>query len=298
MALMDLVLELEGMNDEERMDVLLKYLQGKSYEYDLERFSYKGEDGTNIILELGRGNKEIIIASNYDSFENSPGANGNASGVSVLLDVYRRVLEYKKKGLLNNKTKFILFGKEEPNFAHPKGRIGSRAYIEKHASEVKKIVTVCNLSLCGEGEMIALWPVVQENSESRILEIARKVFEKIQIDFESTERMSRVTSSSESFFEEGIENSFCFMAIKKSDKDDIKHFSESVPAEIAFRNVLGLFSRSLKVRTPNLFMHYRNSEDKSSYLNEASLRMMSDAAFNFIVNLDRELAPSPLELSP
>ncbi|MBS3082524.1 M28 family peptidase [Candidatus Pacearchaeota archaeon] len=271
MALMDLVLELE---------------------------SYKGEDGTNIILELGRGNKEIIIASNYDSFENSPGANGNASGVSVLLDVYRRVLEYKKKGLLNNKTKFILFGKEEPNFAHPKGRIGSRAYIEKHASEVKKIVTVCNLSLCGEGEMIALWPVVQENSESRILEIARKVFEKIQIDFESTERMSRVTSSSESFFEEGIENSFCFMAIKKSDKDDIKHFSESVPAEIAFRNVLGLFSRSLKVRTPNLFMHYRNSEDKSSYLNEASLRMMSDAAFNFIVNLDRKLAPSPLELSP
>ena len=298
MALMDLVLELEGMNDEERMDVLLKYLQGKSYEYDLERFSYKGEDGTNIILELGRGNKEIIIASNYDSFENSPGANGNASGVSVLLDVYRRVLEYKKKGLLNNKTKFILFGKEEPNFAHPKGRIGSRAYIEKHASEVKKIVTVCNLSLCCEGEMIALWPVVQENSESRILEIARKVFEKIQIDFESTERMSRVTSSSESFFEEGIENSFCFMAIKKSDKDDIKHFSESVPAEIAFRNVLGLFSRSLKVRTPNLFMHYRNSEDKSSYLNEASLRMMSDAAFNFIVNLDRKLAPSPLELSP
>ena len=298
MALMDLVLELEGMNDEERMDVLLKYLQGKSYEYDLERFSYKGEDGTNIILELGRGNKEIIIASNYDSFENSPGANGNASWVSVLLDVYRRVLEYKKKGLLNNKTKFILFGKEEPNFAHPKGRIGSRAYIEKHASEVKKIVTVCNLSLCGEGEMIALWPVVQENSESRILEIARKVFEKIQIDFESTERMSRVTSSSESFFEEGIENSFCFMAIKKSDKDDIKHFSESVPAEIAFRNVLGLFSRSLKVRTPNLFMHYRNSEDKSSYLNEASLRMMSDAAFNFIVNLDRKLAPSPLELSP
>ena len=109
--------------------------------------------------------------------------------------------------------------------------------------------------------------------------------------------MARVTSSSESFFEEGVENSFCFMAIRKEDKENIKHFSESVPAEIAFRNVLGLFSRSLKIRTPNLFLHYRNSEDKSSYLDETSLRMMSDATFNFIVNLDRKLGPTSIEFS-
>lgn len=298
MALMDFILELEGKSDEERMNILLQFLEGKSYEYDLERFSYKGEDGTNILLDLGSGEREILVLSHYDSFENSPGANGNASGLAVMLDVYRRALGYKKKGLLNNKVRFIIFGKEEPNFAHPKGRIGSRAYIEKHGEELKKIVSVCNLALCGEGDMIALWPVVQENQNSRILEIAKKVFDKLEIGYETTENLQRVTASYESFFKAGIENSFCFMAINKGDKENIRLYSESVPMEVALRNVLGLFSRNLRVRTPDLFLHYRNPEDKSSHLNEASLRMMSDATFNFIVNLDRKLASPAIELSP
>ncbi len=295
---MDLIFELESKSDEDRKNALLKILEERGHEYDLEKFSYKGEDGTNIILELGKGDREILILSHYDTFENSPGANGNASGVTVLLDVYRRVLEYRKKGLLNNKVKFIIFGKEEPNFAHPKGRIGSRAYIEKHDDQLKKVAAVCSLALCGGGDMIGVWPVVQENSESRILEIVQKVFDKLKIDYETTERMTRVTASSESFFEEGVENSYCFMAINKEDKETIKHYSESVPMEIAFRNVLGLFSRNLKVKTPGLFLHYRNPDDKASYLKETSLRMISDATFNFIVNLDRKLAPASIEFSP
>ena len=54
MALMDFVLGLEGKEDEERKNAILAILEGKGYEYDLEKFSYKGEDGTNIILEIGK----------------------------------------------------------------------------------------------------------------------------------------------------------------------------------------------------------------------------------------------------
>lgn len=289
MALMDTVFELEGKTEEERKEILLKILEEKGYEYDLEKFNFKGNEGTNIIIEMGSGEKEILLISHYDTFQNSPGANDNASAIAVSLDVFRRLTEYKKKGLLNGKVKVIFFGKEEPVMGNPKGRAGSRSYVQTNKDDLRKTSAVINLELCGSGDMIGIWPVTNENKDSKILDIIKKVFDKIQIYYETAGKLPGFWADYESFREQGFFDAFCLTAVKKEDKDDLRLYVESFPIEIAMRNALGFFFKKFKPKMPELLMHYHNSEDKSSYLSESALRMMSDATFNLLVNLDRKL---------
>ncbi len=288
MALMDSVFELEGKTEEERKETLLKILEEKGYEYELEKFKFKGRESTNIILELGSGKKEILLVSHYDAFPGSPGANDNASAIAVSLDVFRRLAEYKKKGMLNGKIKVIFFGMEEPFFGNSKGRAGSRAYIKEHEDDFKNTLAVLNLELCGSGDMIEIWPVTQENKESKILEIIKKVFEKIKVNYATTDKLPGFWADYESFREQGFNDAFCFTAIKKDEKEDLHLYAESSSIEIFMRNALGILFKKIKPKMPELLMHYHNSEDKSSWLSESSLRMMSDATFNLIVNLDRK----------
>lgn len=290
MALMDHVFELEGKSDEERKETILKILEEKRYEYELEKFNFKGEEGSNILLEVGSGDKEILLISHYDSFEGSPGANDDASAIAVSLDVYRRLKEYKEKGLLAGKVRIIFFGKEEPTQNNPKGRAGSKVYVEEHKDELSKVIAVLNLELCGAGDMIGIWPVTNEDKESKVLDVIKKVLDKVKIYHETAGKLPSFYADYESFKDAGFADAFCLTAVKREEKDNLRLYAESLPIEIGVRNFLGIFFRKFKVRMPELLMHYHNSEDKSSHLTESSLRMMSDAVFNVIVNLDKKFS--------
>ncbi len=78
--------------------------------------------------------KDILITAHWDS-ENGPGADDNASGISLLIELSRYFNEYQK--LLPYNLKFIAVGAEEM------GLIGSKAYILKYTDEV---VENCHLN--------------------------------------------------------------------------------------------------------------------------------------------------------
>ena len=290
MALMEHVLELEGKSEEERKHSLLKALEERKFEYDVEKFSINGVEGSNITLEIGTGEKEILVICHYDSFQDSPGANANASAVSVSLDVYRRLQSYKQKDLLRGKVKIIFFGKEVPSINNPRGRAGSRAYVEKYRNNLGNIIAILNPALCGSGDMVGIWPVTNNNRDSKVLDVTKKVLEKIKIEHETIGKLPSIYACYESFRDANVLDSFCLTAIKKEEKENLKLYSESLPIEIGVRNLLGLLFKNLRVVMPELLMRYNSSEDKSSYLSEASLRIMSDSIFNIIVNLDRKFS--------
>jgi hypothetical protein len=84
---------------------------------------------------------EIILCAHIDSYAGSPGANDNASGIGVLIELGRYF-----KGLGDQITcpiKFIAFGAEEL------GILGSRVYVERHAEDLKRCVLVFNLDQVG-----------------------------------------------------------------------------------------------------------------------------------------------------
>lgn len=290
MKLLDFIKELENKSDGERLSIILNFLENNKCEYEIERFRYFDEESSNIILEIGRGEKEILLVNNYDSFPNSPGANDNASGVAVSLDIYKKLVEYKKKGLLNWKVKVIFFGKNQPSKAFPQGRIGSRVYIKEHKKELDNIIAVLNPYLSGAGDSIFFWPVLRENKGSEVLEIIKKVLDKLKINYDTAGNLISLYPDYESFREAGVKNSFCFMSINENEKSNVKLYASYPSIEILARNFLGKIFKAFQVSQPELFLRYHTSEDKSYYLDESTLKMMSNALFNIIVNLDRKFA--------
>jgi hypothetical protein len=111
-------------------------------EFKKETFDYFGYDGENLIGEkTGIGNQDeiLIIDAHYDSVDNAPGADDNASGVAGVLEC----LEILKTMTFEKSIQFISFDLEEA------GLKGSIDYVTKANTENAAIIGVLNFEMIG-----------------------------------------------------------------------------------------------------------------------------------------------------
>lgn len=96
----------------------------------------------NIVGVLGPRSaaREIIVSAHYDSWR-GPGANDNASGVAVLLELARHF--HSSKLPPNVSIRFVAFGAEES------GLLGSKAYLQKHQAELHNCILLFNIDQVG-----------------------------------------------------------------------------------------------------------------------------------------------------
>ncbi|MBC8500136.1 MAG: M28 family peptidase [Nanoarchaeota archaeon] len=274
MELLDFVKKLEGRTDEERKDIIIETLKRSKYNFFLEDYKTAFGQGVNIIMELGSGEKEILVTCHYDAVPGSPGANDNASAIAVVLDVYKRLKDYE----LNNKIKLIIFGSEEPTHFSV-GLIGSHEYVKKH--RVENIKAVYSLELCGMGDVVGIWPVEEDIKSTIAFKNLEETLNDLNIYFEYSGKIPGFYSDYKSFRDAGLKDSLCLTAVLKEEKDKIRKFVEMDPFLLTFR----MMTRTLKL--PKLFQHYHSPDDKSIYLTESCLRMMSDVVYNAVINLDK-----------
>ena len=95
----------------------------------------------------------LLIGGHYDSL-NGPGANDNASGIGLLLEV-ARVLDQRPAGL---PVLFVAFGAEErqptPDRPQP-NHVGSRHYVSQMSPEARRnLVAMINVDMVGHGDTI------------------------------------------------------------------------------------------------------------------------------------------------
>jgi hypothetical protein len=96
----------------------------------------------NISCSIGpKKDKEIILGAHWDSFC-GPGADDNASGVSVIMELSRFFLKYKDS--LPYSIRVVFFGAEEL------GLLGSKAYTDKHIQDTSSTVFYFNLDSVGD----------------------------------------------------------------------------------------------------------------------------------------------------
>ena len=93
------------------------------------------------------GKKDIVISAHWDS-KIGPGADDNASGISVMLELAKYFNENKNNIPFN--IKYIAFGAEEL------GMLGSQAYFQKHSTELKNCMLNINLDAVGGSSDIML----------------------------------------------------------------------------------------------------------------------------------------------
>jgi Zn-dependent M28 family amino/carboxypeptidase len=120
---------------------------------------------TNIVgLLKGCGNpprKVVVIGAHYDSKPNSPGANDNASGVSVMLEIARLVPKRK----LPFDLIFIGFGAEEIIDTNPDHHhYGSRQYVQNLSEkDVQRMVAMLSIDMVGAGKNLQIGNCSKKN---------------------------------------------------------------------------------------------------------------------------------------
>lgn len=120
-------LELDSL--ERTADFIASEFREYGYPAHYQSFDIDGNTYHNIVAELngsGRPEKIIVIGAHYDTVTGTPGADDNASGIAVLLELARLL----QSGSFDRSLQFVAFSLEEPPFFRTKN-MGSYRYALK-----------------------------------------------------------------------------------------------------------------------------------------------------------------------
>ena len=119
---------------------------GLTVEY--QKYVLYRDEFSNIIVDIPSVNHSavvLIVGAHYDSIENSPGANDNASGVAALIELARYLANNPPK---NYKVRLIAFANEEPPYFQSE-EMGSMVYAKSLFSTKEKVLGMISLETIG-----------------------------------------------------------------------------------------------------------------------------------------------------
>ncbi len=102
---------------------------------------------SNLECELrggGEADEIVVVGAHYDSVGGSPGANDNASGVAVLLELARLAQDRPRERTL----RFVAFANEEPPFFQTP-RMGSYVYAKEAMERSENVVAMLSIETVG-----------------------------------------------------------------------------------------------------------------------------------------------------
>ena len=157
---------LAGSQEESRAAEYIAYvLSSAGYSPEVQWFTaldyYEEEmvDSANVVaVRDGESTQEIIVGAHYDSSNEGLGADDNASGVAVLLEVAEQVAQAN----LPYTVRFIAFGAEEAGF------LGSAVYVEQmDESERAHTLVMINLDSLVAGDIPYVYSDEGEDAAAR-----------------------------------------------------------------------------------------------------------------------------------
>ena len=140
---------LEGRDNAEREAAVDWYLQRRGADIARHRFATFEGRGENLSVDVGGGDRMVVLIAHHDAVPGSPGANDNAASVGILLHLLPRLTV--PPGL---RVRLLFTAAEEL------GYLGARAYVR--ALPLDGIAGVLSLELCGIGDSLALWDAGEE----------------------------------------------------------------------------------------------------------------------------------------
>lgn len=128
-------------------DFITRSFQAGGYTVTFQPYEVKGQTYRNIIAER-RGKEEpdriLIVGAHYDTVEGTPGADDNASGVAVLLELARLHAETR----FLKTVRFVAFTLEEPPFFRSR-QMGSRVYARSLKERGEQVEGMLCLEMVG-----------------------------------------------------------------------------------------------------------------------------------------------------
>jgi len=151
---LDLARVFEGRSNPDRQALVAQYLAGRGFPYEVHRFrSFEGE-GENYSVDVGSGDRVLVLIAHHDAVPGSPGANDDAAALGILLRLLARLRAEPPSGL---RVRFLFTAAEEL------GYLGARAYVQDGGA--RGVAGVVSLELCGIGDSLALWDATSAQTD-------------------------------------------------------------------------------------------------------------------------------------
>jgi len=269
MDLLPLLKKIESPDDAHRRRAIINEISSLGLTPIIDGYKVEDFRGDNIMVTLpGQIRKKIVLIAHTDTFKGSPGANDDASGCTILLDILRRLKGQK----LKYAVKFIFFDQKE------KGMVGSRAYLRKF--EIDNVIAVLNPKMVGLGDSFVTWAVDRKTKKGVALSAMRRACKSLGVHLEELKYLEELSGDYVSFKEEGNNNSLAFATSPLQELKLLKQYVRH-PLWSYGKYKLGL------LRFPKLFKHYHNSLDRSIFLSEASLQMSAEMLYRTVSYLGK-----------
>src|SRR5205814_4718380 len=116
------------------------YLTVRQIPFTTHRFETFEGRGDNFAVDVGQGDRVLVLIAHHDAVPGSPGANDNGAAVGILLHLLTRTLSVAP----SLRVRFLFPACEEL------GYLGTRAYVRDVAAT--GVIGVLSLELCGIGD--------------------------------------------------------------------------------------------------------------------------------------------------
>jgi hypothetical protein len=137
---------LAGRRNRGRESALRDYLGARGLPLGRQRFASLEGGGENLSVEIGSGDRVLVLVAHHDAVPGSPGANDNAAAVAILLSLLDRLPALVPAGL---RVRLLFTAAEE------RGYLGARMHVA-HVAQTG-VVGVLSLELCGIGDSLVVW---------------------------------------------------------------------------------------------------------------------------------------------
>lgn len=203
----------------------------------------------------------LLFSAHYDVVKGSAGANDNASGVAVLLE-----LCWELKGMPAPVT-IVFFDREEAWLRTPVLRLGSLGSLcYAFSRRLSGVSAVYNLDGCGDGDTVAVWPV-KERDGLPALQAVRQAAEHLRVPHAAGALPWILVSSDHlSFRLRGLRNAVTLSILPGRSIEQLK--------TLATRRSLPGLLRSGRRALPEPLSRTHTMEDSSDHLSEKSLQTM------------------------
>ncbi|MBI4637064.1 MAG: M28 family peptidase [Candidatus Rokubacteria bacterium] len=241
---------LEGRSNAEREAAVARVLAARGIPFARHRFATFEGRGENFSVDLGSGDRVLLLIAHHDAVPGSPGANDNAAAVAILLRLLERVATRIPPRL---RVRLLFTAAEEL------GYLGARAYA-RHAP-LGGIVGVLSLELCGIGDSLAIWDVPAETAFLGGITRALEALGRLRDDtYHVVGRIPVFGSDHRAFAAAGIP-AYGLTVVPGAEAEALRRFVFS-----PVRSVLVHL-----VRRPPPFDTYHSSRDRGETLNPAAL---------------------------
>jgi hypothetical protein len=154
---------LESRDNAAREAAVARYLSERGVPFARHAFATFEGRGDNFAVDVGRGDRVLVLVAHHDAVPGSPGANDNAASVAILLTLLERLAASPPSRL---RVRLLFPACEEL------GYLGARAYVRE--TPLAGVVGALSLELCGIGDTLAIWDA---GDETPFLRTVRGAFE-------------------------------------------------------------------------------------------------------------------------